>query len=59
MGGICWVIRIGGTSAGKWAITAAMASVPPVDAPMAINLVMSTLEQSTFELSGRETVAVA
>src|SRR5579863_3573028 len=36
IGGICWVIRIGGTAAGNCASMLAMASVPPVDAPIAI-----------------------
>src|SRR5579862_5422795 len=36
IGGICWVIRIGGTSAGNCASNLAIASVPPVDAPIAI-----------------------
>lgn len=36
--GMCWVITTPGVSAGKFFTTSRMASVPPVDAPIAITV---------------------
>lgn len=42
-GGICWTITIPGTLAGSLVKTSFMASVPPVDAPIAITLSVVSL----------------
>jgi hypothetical protein len=38
IGGMCWAITIPGVDAGNLVSTEAMASVPPVEAPMAITM---------------------
>src|SRR5579885_559474 len=55
-GGMCWVIMIAGESAGICSMTSLMASVPPVDAPMAMILSVVFM---ILMLAGRCRITVA
>jgi len=51
-GGMCCVMTMAGASAGIWVSTSLMASVPPVDAPMAISFSVDTRPSKVALLTG-------
>src|SRR5256885_3880027 len=56
---MCWVMTMAGQSAGRWVSTSRMASVPPVEAPMATSFSVESRPSSDVGAAWRGTAEPA